>query len=88
MAPIIGSGPQCYNQWLWGHLIGHSPGPAVPVRPAEPTTGADGDPPSAESQAAYTVASEQYEGRACYGSHIPVFHSADVGAWDKTPPAQ
>jgi hypothetical protein len=30
------------SQRLWGHLTGHTPRPAVPVHPAEPTTGVDG----------------------------------------------
>jgi hypothetical protein len=49
-----------YSQRLWGHLTGHTPRPAVLIRPAEPTTGADGAPPSDEARANYTMPSEQY----------------------------
>jgi hypothetical protein len=34
---------------LWGHLTGHSLCPLVLVRPAEPTTRADGAPPFDEA---------------------------------------
>jgi hypothetical protein len=60
MAPIIGSGPRCYSQRLWRHLIGHSPCLPILVCTAEPTIGVDGASPSDEAHAAYTVASEQY----------------------------
>jgi hypothetical protein len=45
---------------LWGHLTGRTPHPSVSVHPDEPTTGADGAPPSYEAQVAHTEASEQY----------------------------
>jgi hypothetical protein len=48
------------SQRLWGHLTGRTPCPSIPVHPEEPTTGADGAPPSDEAQVAYTEASEQY----------------------------
>jgi hypothetical protein len=48
------------SQRLWGHLTGRTPRPFVSVRLDEPTTGADGAPPSDEPQVAYTEASEQY----------------------------
>jgi hypothetical protein len=48
------------SQRLWGHLIGRTPHPFVSVHPDEPTTGADGAPPSDEPHVAYTEASEQY----------------------------
>jgi hypothetical protein len=48
------------SQQLWGHLTSHTPCPSVLVRPAEPTTRANGAPPSDETHADYTAASEQY----------------------------
>ena len=48
------------SQHLWGHLIGQSPCPPVPIRPAEPLPGADGAAPSAADQQAFKEASEQY----------------------------
>jgi hypothetical protein len=48
------------SQCLWGHLTVRTPRPSISVRPEEPTTGADGAPPSDEAQVAYTEASEQY----------------------------
>jgi hypothetical protein len=45
-----------YSQRLWGHLTGHTPRPAVPIRPV----GADGAPPSDEARVNYTMPSEQY----------------------------
>jgi hypothetical protein len=44
---------------MWGHLTDRTPRPFVSIHPKEPTTEADGAPPSDEAQVAYTEASEQ-----------------------------
>jgi hypothetical protein len=58
------------SQRLWGHLTGRTPHTSIPVRPDEPTTGADGALPSDEAQTTYTEASEQY-----------MFHLSDYEDW-------